>query len=645
MSAAYASHDHRPSRDRRPQGDRPYRARAHETRSGDPRSRAGRSYGAPESAEAAPATRPAERRPHVDPTAALLALNLPEALLDAVLDLGFVTPTPVQAQVIPALLAGHDVLGVAQTGTGKTAAFGLPLLAGLEPHAGQQALVVVPTRELALQVSQALAAFARHLPGVHVVAVYGGAPTGPQRRALLAGAQVVVGTPGRLMDHMARGAFDPSGVTAVVLDEADEMLRMGFAEDVDTILSALPRPRRTALLSATMPPAIASVAARHLVDPVRVEVSRPASTAETVEQTFAVVPAAFKVAAAARVLATTDADAAIVFTRTRQAADEVGGALLARGLRAATVSGDVAQSEREAIVARLRSGDLDVLVATDVAARGLDVERVGLVLNLDVPIEPDAYVHRIGRTGRAGRSGRALTFVTPDEEQRLRVIERLTQVTMTEVTVPTVATVAAHRAARLVDQVAARRAAGDLEPYRAAVARALADGTDPVELAAVLVALAVEGGQASGDGSADGDLEPTPMQAARGATVRDGRVAFTQRLRSRAAARPAVGGTRYRVEVGRNHGVGPGHVVGALTGEGGLTGAQIGKVEVMSTFSLVDLTTELTPEAMRRIGVARVSGRQLRISADHGPGSGARGQGRPAAGARMPQREARRRKI
>src|SRR6476659_2574835 len=358
-------------------------------------------------------------------------LGLPDELLRAVTGLGFRTPTAIQAEAIPALLGGGDITGVAQTGTGKTAAFGLPLLAAIDPTPGVQALVLCPTRELAIQVAEAITSFASALPAITVVPVYGGTGFLPQRAALKAGAQVVVGTPGRIIDHLERGTLDLSGLRFLVLDEADEMLRMGFAEDVDRILSDAPNARRAALFSATMPPAIRSIAAKHMTDPIDIAVSRQSSTVDSVRQIYAVVPFRDKVDALTRFLQVTEGDAAIVFVRTKEACDQVGGDLIARGLSAAVMNGDVPQKEREKIIERLRDGRLDVLVATDVAARGLDVDRVDLVVNFDAPGEPESYVHRIGRTGRAGRSGTALTFFTPREMSRLRAIERATRGTLT----------------------------------------------------------------------------------------------------------------------------------------------------------------------------------------------------------------------
>src|SRR3712207_3017418 len=409
------------------------------------------------------------------PTVTFPGLGLPAALERAVADLGFTVPSAIQAEAIPALLSGRDITGVAQTGTGKTAAFGLPLLAALDPDVHQvQALVLTPTRELAMQVAEAIETFAKHLHGVEVVAVYGGSPFLPQQRALARGAQVVVGTPGRVIDHLERRTLRLDDINFLVLDEADEMLRMGFAEDVEKIFGAAPVERQVALFSATMPPAIRRVASQHLRNPVEVATSRQSSTVTGVKQTYAVVPYRHKAGALARVLAVSDADAAIVFVRTRGAAEEVGSALVERGISAAYISGDVAQGEREKIVDRLRTGALDVLVATDVAARGLDDERIGLDVKFDAPGEPETYVHRIGRTGRAGRTGEALTFVTPAEQHRLRQIERTTRTPLEEIRIPSPADVSSHRIAKLLAKVPARVEAGRLELYREAVAVTLA---------------------------------------------------------------------------------------------------------------------------------------------------------------------------
>jgi ATP-dependent RNA helicase DeaD len=578
-------------------------------------------------------TTPAAETPRFD------QLGLPPALAAAVADLGFTTPSAIQAQAIPALLSGRDITGVAQTGTGKTAAFGLPLLAAVDPDLHQvQALVLTPTRELAMQVAEAIESFASHLPGVRVLPVYGGAPYVPQQRALRDGVHVVVGTPGRVMDHMERGALTLDAVRYLVLDEADEMLRMGFAEDVDQIFGKAPARRQVALFSATMPPAIRAVAENHLTDPVAITVARQSSTVASVHQTYAIVPFRHKTGALVRVLATSDADAAIVFTRTRSAAEEVGAALIERGVSAATISGDVAQKEREKIVERLRSGALDVLVATDVAARGLDVDRIGLVVNFDIPREPEAYVHRIGRTGRAGRTGHAVSFVTPHERGKLKHIEATIKASLEEVAVPSPRDVSAHKAGRLLDAAPERQAAGRLDLYSELVQARVADGADPVELAATLLALAVgDDGPRQRAEQEEYEREQREARAARTARetrrheATDGRGARGDRFdrgdrrgparsdddRPRGLRRPAAG-TRYRVAVGHTHGVNPGGIVGALTGEGGLTGSDVGKIDIFGSFSLVDITTPLSEAQLDRLGRARVAGKSLRIAVDHG---------------------------
>ncbi|RPF21595.1 DEAD/DEAH box helicase [Myceligenerans xiligouense] len=632
-----------------------------------------------------PATEPTATEPAAtEPTATAPAepeqrfddLPLPAALLDASRDLGFSTPSDIQAAAIPPLLNGRDITGVAQTGTGKTAAFGLPLLAAVDPQADVtrghvQALVLAPTRELAMQVADAIESFATHLPGVRVLPVYGGAPYVPQQRALRDGVHVVVGTPGRVMDHMERGSLVLDDVKFLVLDEADEMLRMGFAEDVEKIFSTAPRERQVALFSATMPPAIRKVADQHLNDPVEIAVTRQSSTVTSVRQTYAVVPFRHKTSSLVRVLATSDADAAIVFTRTRGAAEDVGSALLERGISAATISGDVAQKDREKIVERLRSGALDVLVATDVAARGLDVDRIGLVVNFDLPREPEAYVHRIGRTGRAGRTGKALTFVTPNERGLLRRIERTVRTRLEEADIPSPRDVSAHKFADLLKQVPARREAGRLDLYAGmlrtylgglttaagdttaepaadatpgttettettaddtttpAVSRPAPAGADEeiIQIAAALAAMAV-----GDDGPrlrAEQEEYEREQAQARSATTR--RVTHDAARHDRSGERtgyrdrPGRGprdhgrsGTRYRLAVGHTHGVNPGGIVGALTNEGGLTGSDVGKIDIFGSFSLVDISASLDEPTMDRLGRARVAGRALRIQVDRG---------------------------
>lgn len=559
-------------------------------------------------------------------------LDLPADLLATVQRLGFTTPTEIQTATIPALLAGRDVTGVAQTGTGKTAAFALPMLAGLQPDARRvQALVLVPTRELAIQVADAVQSMApRGLS--RVLAIYGGSPYGPQLRGLSEGAQIVVGTPGRVIDMLDKRALDLSELGYLVLDEADEMLRMGFAEDVDRILASAAPTRQTALFSATMPRAIRVVAREHMNDPVEVATSRPSSTTTTITQTYAVVPFRHKVGALARVLATTEAEAAVVFVRTRQTAEEVGNALAERGVSAAAISGDVAQKDRERIIERLRSGRVRVLVATDVAARGMDVDRLGLVVNFDIPREAEAYVHRIGRTGRAGRAGQALTFFTPRERSRLRMIERHTGATMAEASIPTPAQVSEHRARRVLDALPERVSAGRLEMYRGLLEAHVGDG-DVLTAAAALLAQSVgdEGPQRSRD---EDEITSQSFEAdtGRGGDPRgDRRNGPRGGARANGPAQFSGPGTVYRVAVGHSHGVRPQDIVGAITGEGGLRGSDLGKIQIFSRFSLVQITTELAGNTLGRIGAARVAGQQLRIRPDEGPRGGAGGD-RPHRG-------------
>lgn len=550
-------------------------------------------------------------------------LELPAALQRAVAALGFTTPSPIQEQAIPALLAGRDVIGVAQTGTGKTAAFGLPLLTAVDPADRRtQAIVMAPTRELAMQVADAIASFAEQVQDLSVTAVYGGSPYGPQERALSQGAQVVVGTPGRVIDHLKRGNLKLADVKYVVLDEADEMLRMGFAEDVEEILSYAPATKQVALFSATMPPAIKKVASDHMTDPVSVSVARQSSTVTSVTQRYAVVPFRHKTGALARVLATSDADAAIVFTRTRSAAEDVGVELVSRGIVAATISGDVAQKEREKIVERLRDGSLDVLVATDVAARGLDVERIGLVVNFDVPGEPEAYVHRIGRTGRAGRTGEALTFVAPHERRKLAAIERTTRQRLEEIQVPSPADVSRHRMRTLLESAPAREQRGRLGIYTDLISEFLGSSEmDAATLAAVLGAIAV-GDQGPGTSSEDEEFTGASLKGGqdREGADRPGRDGGERR--TGAPRSTQAGYTAYRINVGHSHGAKPPAIVGTMTGEGGLTGKDIGKIDILGSFSLVEVRGELSDAQLDRIGRSRIGGRSLRIARDTGPRGG-----------------------
>lgn len=560
-------------------------------------------------------------------------LNLPSPILDAITELGFEEPTPIQSESIPPLLEGRDIVGVAQTGTGKTAAFGLPMLAHIDPDGRYvQAIVLAPTRELALQSTAAIESFAAKMQGVRAITVYGGASYTPQIKALRSGAQIVVGTPGRIIDLIEKGELKLDQVRMLVLDEADEMLRMGFAEDVETIAATMPDTghRVTALFSATMPPEIERVAQQHLTDPVHVEVAPQASTVETIEQTYAIVPYKHKLGALARVLATKDEDAALVFVRTRADVDDVSADMTRRGFKTSGISGDVSQTERERIVRRLRDGSLDVLIATDVAARGLDVERIGLVINFDVPRETEAYVHRVGRTGRAGRDGRALTFFTPREQFRLKKIEKLTGSPMTEVAIPTPQEVSEVKARRLLKDLPQRVEAGRLELYHDLLRETIQKSdVDAADLAAALLAQAIgdRGPNQNPDRRGSGRIRREEVVDETGNFIAASFEAGREKkpmseARRRGGARPIESGyRRYRIEVGKKDNVNPGAIVGAITNEGGIDGKDVGRIDIYPTFSLVDIVGDLTDEAAKNIGRATVAGRRLRIREDQGPKS------------------------
>lgn len=545
-------------------------------------------------------------------------LGLPGYQLRTVEELGFTEATPIQAASIPPLLAGQDVVGIAQTGTGKTAAFGLPLLGRVNGNQkGVAALVLAPTRELAIQTTDALQSLAGHSSKIRTVTVYGGSSYGPQLRALREGAQVVVGTPGRIMDLLDRGALDLTNVHTVVLDEADEMLRMGFAEDVETILSTVPDERLTALFSATMPKQIEKVAAKHLRNPQRIEVTSAASTVSTIFQTYSIVAPSLRTEALARVLEMRgnyegrEGGAAIVFVRTRREAEEIPMALVSRGIRASGISGDIAQRERERLVQALRNGDVDVLVATDVAARGLDVDRIGLVVNYDIPRETEVYVHRIGRTGRAGRAGRSLTFFTLREKGRLHQIERVTGAKLTQVPIPSSQEIIDARARRVLESLVS----GDTE-------------VDPTKVSDIEKALtaAHDAGMRYRDIAAQLLYEAAvpPAMQSMSPSARERMDANFTKAESFDAERKKTSRltgrrSRYRLEVGKRDGVSPKAIVGAITNEAGIRGDSLGKINIYPSFTVVEIDRDLDEAQMSKVSRATVSGRRLRISVDEGP--------------------------
>ena len=426
------------------------------------------------------------------PIAGFEALDLPEPLLRVVRELGYETPSPIQTQTIPQLLAGRDLIGQAQTGTGKTAAFALPVLARLDlTEKRPQALVLTPTRELAMQVAEAFRRYATHLPGFRVVAIYGGQSYHPQLTALSRGVHVIVGTPGRILDHLSRKSLDLGALRHLVLDEADEMLRMGFIDDVESILRETPAARQTCLFSATMPPPIRRISQTYLRDPITVTVAAANKTADNIRQRYWLANGMHKLDALTRILEVEPGDATLVFTRTRQAAEELADQLHGRGFAVDAIHGDVPQALRERCIAKLRDGAIDVLVATDVAARGLDVDRITRVINYDVPLSAESYVHRIGRTGRAGRSGEAILFVAPRERSMLQTIERATRHKITILDLPTIKQVNDSRIEQFKQQIRATIEAGDLDTFRGVLADLEREHDVPaIDIAAALARMA-----------------------------------------------------------------------------------------------------------------------------------------------------------
>ncbi|MCC5863538.1 MAG: DEAD/DEAH box helicase [Wenzhouxiangella sp.] len=555
-----------------------------------------------------------------NPAPSFADLGLPAALLNSLQQLGYEAPSPIQAETIPELLAGRDVLGQAQTGTGKTAAFALPVLARLNRDAPRpQALVLAPTRELAIQVAEAFHRYAAQVPGFHVLPIYGGQSYGPQLAGLRRGADVVVGTPGRIIDHLDKGTLDLSHLTTLVLDEADEMLRMGFIDDVERVLSLMPEACQVALFSATMPPAIRRIAQRYLKDPAEVTIRSRTTTAATIRQRYWLVSGLHKLDALTRILEVESFDAMIVFARTRLATEDLASRLSARGFSAAALNGDVPQSQREQYIERLKSGEIDILVATDVAARGLDVERISHVVNYDIPYDTEAYVHRIGRTGRAGRTGEAILFVAPRERGMLRAIEKATRQPIEAMGVPSVADVNAQRVARFKAAVANALETEELDLYRE-VAQACQQetGADMVDIAAALARLL-----RGGDDLLLSEREPAPQQRA----FRDRPERGEREPRVPRPPRAEVDDSdkrTYRIEVGHVHGVRPGNIVGAIANEGGLGSGQIGRVSIQQNFSLVDLPADLDAGVLEHLGQVRVAGQALRIQPDRGPGGAPR---------------------
>ena len=535
------------------------------------------------------------------------ALGLRESFLRTLASLGYETPTPIQERTIPLLLAGRNVIGQAQTGTGKTAAFALPILQKVDPEKREtQALVLTPTRELAVQVAEALHSYAHDMPKLSVLPVYGGAPIGHQLSRLQRGVQIVVGTPGRLIDHLDRRSLRLDDVRIIVLDEADEMLKMGFKDDVDRILGAVPATRQIALFSATMPPEVMRIAERHMPGADRIEIERKTMTAPAIEQRFINVSEAQKLDVLTKMLELEENDAVLIFRRTKTGAAELAERLVGRGFAAEAMHGDMNQRERESVIRRLKAGQIEIVVATDVAARGLDVEQISHVVNFDIPWDVEAYVHRIGRTGRAGRSGIATLFVTPRERKQMREIERFTRTPIKPMKMPTAADLAAARIGVMKESLRKVIADGDLDLYLEVVEQLVDEGQhDMAEIAAAAVKVA----STSRPIKEEKEKEEEPQ-------------------RPRAASAERV---RLAMSVGKRDGIRPADVVGSIANEAGIAGRDIGPIEIRDTMTFVEVPGHAADVVIAKVGRTKFRGRQvnLRRAEESGRPARSRGAARP----------------
>ncbi|WP_121254124.1 DEAD/DEAH box helicase [Nocardioides ferulae] len=553
-------------------------------------------------------------------------LGLDDAMLKALRDVGYESPSAIQAATIPPLLEGRDVVGLAQTGTGKTAAFALPVISQLDlRQKNPQALVLAPTRELALQVCEAFEKYSAHRKGVHVLPVYGGQGYGVQLSALRRGVHVVVGTPGRIMDHLEKGTLDLSELRFLVLDEADEMLNMGFAEDVETILAGTPAEKQVALFSATMPSQIRRISKQYLREPVEITVKNKTATAANITQRYLLVSYPQKVDALTRILEVENFEGMIVFVRTKNETETLAEKLRARGLSAAAINGDVAQVQRERTVNQLKSGKLDILVATDVAARGLDVERISHVVNYDIPTDTESYVHRIGRTGRAGRSGDAISFVTPRERHLLRHIEKATRSPLVQMQLPSVEDVNTTRLARFDDAITSALAeTGRVERFRDIVAHYVRHHDVPeLDVAAALAVVA--------QGETPLLLDPAqekPLRTPREDGPSGDRGERRGRPERAPRGRSDVPMATYRINVGKRHRVEPRQIVGAIANEGGLSRQDFGSISIRPDFSLVELPAQLPAETWEKLQGTRISGKLIELAPDRGPRGGRPGSPR-----------------
>ena len=533
-------------------------------------------------------------------------LGLTEEILNALNDLGFTKPSPIQSECIPLLLSGEDVLGMAQTGSGKTAAFSIPFLMKVDPALkAPQVLVLAPTRELAIQVAEACTDYAKYMKGVKVVALYGGQRYDVQLRALKQGPQIVVGTPGRLLDHLNRKTLDLSNLQGLVLDEADEMLRMGFIDDVESIMAAIPDDHQTALFSATMPAPIRRITKRFMHHPQEVQIKSTKQTAPDIDQSYWLVRGVRKNEALIRFLEAEDFDAAIIFVRTKSATLEVADVLEQHGYNSAALNGDMTQQLREQTLDRLRNGRLDILIATDVAARGLDVERISLVINYDITLDSESYVHRIGRTGRAGRAGRAVLFVDSRERRLLRNIEQTIKKSIPEVQLPNKELLEQRRLAKFSQRVAQEIEATDLDNYREILPKLLqSDQTDMETLAAALLKLA----QGERPLILPPDPEFKPSRTERDRYERgERRLKGDKRETPKRRERRDVGEMDlYRIEVGKENGVDVRNIVGAIANEGNISSRYIGNIKLYEKYSTVELPKDMPNDLLRHFETVRV---------------------------------------
>jgi ATP-dependent RNA helicase DeaD len=556
-------------------------------------------------------------------TTEFTVLNLHPELVQAVVERGYVTPTPIQSAVIPVMIAGQDVIGQAQTGTGKTAAFALPILQNLRAERTHvQALVVVPTRELAMQVADAMSEYGRHT-NARVLVVYGGASYGPQMGALRRGVDIVVGTPGRLLDLIHKGVLKIQNVHTVVLDEADEMLSMGFIEDMEAILSETPAERQTTLFSATMPPEIRRLADHYMRDPQYIAIQAEQVTVDTIDQTYYLVNGADKTAALTRLFEIEEITSALIFTRTRAGSSDLANELSARGFPAEALNGDLSQEARERTLNRFRQNKITVLVATDVAARGLDIDDISHVFNFDLPDDPELYVHRIGRTGRAGKSGKAITLVTPFEKHALRQIEAFARHKLNRATIPTEDEIRAQREGRLVTQVTTWLRRGRCLQERAVVDKLVAEGHDPAAVAAAALKIARADEKQRPIYPVSEVLEPKPRERydsrersngrgmrrdyRGGDSRRDGREPVTQ---SNISHEPGM--VRLSLDKGRQHGIRPNDIVGAIAAHAEIPGRVIGKIHIQDRMSYVDIPEEIVGQVLSKNG--ELSIRRLPVS-------------------------------